>query len=174
MEERNDVGTVHPNELDSAAKELVFDSAAEELVLDSAPEELVFDSAAEELVLDSAPQELVLDSAAEELVLDAASDSAAEELVFEESTIQPSESDSFSRPVEYNTVVFTPEMIIPVQYDPSNFKPIIIDDVQVPESLIRLASYSPSFAPTPTKHQPPDGNKLHEDLMEYKRVLSSQ
>ena len=62
-------------------------------------------------------------------------------------------------------------MIKPIQYDPSNFKPILIDEVQVPESLIQLASLSPSFSPTPTKYQPPDGNQLHNNLMEFKRVL---
>ena len=84
-------------------------------------------------------------------------------------------SSNFSpsgRPLEYNTMVFTPEMIRPVPYDPSQFKPICIDGVQVPENLIKLASLSPSFSPTPSMFQPPNGQTLHEDLTEYKRVFS--
>ena len=37
---------------------------------------------------------------------------------------------------------------------------------------MKLASLSPSFSPTPNKSQPPDGNILHAELMEFKRVLS--
>jgi len=69
-------------------------------------------------------------------------------------------------------MVFTPQMITPVHYDEDNFPPICIDGVSVPESLIKLASLSPSFSPTPTQFQPPDGHVLHEELIEYKRVLS--
>ena len=76
------------------------------------------------------------------------------------------------RPMESNTFVFTPEMINPIPYEPSNFFPICIDDVEVPQSLLELAALSPSFSPTPTRFQPPDGNLLHEDLLEFKRVLS--
>ena len=79
-----------------------------------------------------------------------------------------------SRPLESNTVVFTPQMITPVPYDNANFAPICIDGVSVPDSLLKLASYSPSFAPTPTKYQPPDGNVLHDEMMEMVRgVLKS-
>ena len=73
---------------------------------------------------------------------------------------------------ESNSLVFTPQMIVPVPYDPVNFAPICIDDVSVSASLIQLASLSPSFSPTPSKFQPPDGHFLHEDLMEFHRVLS--
>ena len=76
------------------------------------------------------------------------------------------------RPCEYNTIVFTADMIKPVFYNADNFKPICIDNVSVPQELLDLASLSPSFSPTPTFAQPPDGNILHKDLMEYKRVLS--
>ena len=76
------------------------------------------------------------------------------------------------RPVEFNRLVFSPQMIKPVYYDPASFKPICIDGVQVPESLIELASLSPSFCPSPTVFQPPNGQLLHEHLVEFKRVFS--
>ena len=63
-------------------------------------------------------------------------------------------------------------MISPVTYDPVNFQPICIDNVQVPESVFKLASLSPSFSPTPSRFHPPDGNELNENLMEFKRILS--
>ena len=88
-----------------------------------------------------------------------------------ETTAGPS---TIGRPKEFNTMVFTPDLITPVYYDASNFKPICIDNVVVPEELIELASFSPSFCPTPTNLQPPDGNILHEDLLEYKKSLSWQ
>ena len=47
-----------------------------------------------------------------------------------------------------------------------------MSQVQVPASVIRLASLSPSFCPTPSKSQPPDGNNLHAELMEFKRILA--
>ena len=68
------------------------------------------------------------------------------------------------RPCEYNTIVFTADMIKPVFYNADNFKPICIDNVSVPQQLLDLASLSPSFSPTPTFA---DGNILHKDLMEY-------
>ena len=76
------------------------------------------------------------------------------------------------RPLEFNKLVFSPLSINPVPYDPVNFQPICIDNVIVPSTLFNLASLSPSFSPTPTKCQPPDGNVLHAELMEFKRVLS--
>ena len=54
----------------------------------------------------------------------------------------------------------------------TNFQPLCIDDVQVTHSVFDLAYLSPSFSPTPTKTQPPDGNILHEELMEFRRVLA--
>ena len=69
-------------------------------------------------------------------------------------------------------MVFTPHMIVPVEYDPTNFSPLCIDGVSVPEVLFSLASLSPSFSPTPTRYQPPDGQVLHDEMLEYKRVLS--
>ena len=63
-------------------------------------------------------------------------------------------------------------MIDPTPYDPTNFQPVCIDDVQVPSSVLQLASLSPSFCPTPNKSQPPDGNILHSELMEFKRILA--
>ena len=87
-------------------------------------------------------------------------------------TVVQTTQDSSLRIKEYNNITFTPEMIHPVFYDPANFQPICIDDVSVPQELFQLASLSPSFSPTPTNLQPPDGNKLHDQLMEYKRVLS--
>ena len=63
-------------------------------------------------------------------------------------------------------------MITPTPYDPKNFQPICIDGVKVPPSVLSLASLSPSFCPTPSKSNPPDGNILHCELMEFKRVLS--
>ena len=86
-------------------------------------------------------------------------------------TVDSQEQNEVSRPLECNVTVFTPEMITPVYYDPANFAPICIDGVAVPESLLELASFSPSFSPTPQQFQPPDGNVLHEELMEYHRVL---
>jgi hypothetical protein len=49
-------------------------------------------------------------------------------------------------------------MISPKPYDPSNFCPISIDGVQVPESVL--------------KDQSPDGNVLRAELMEFRRVLA--
>ena len=63
-------------------------------------------------------------------------------------------------------------MTVPTYYDPSNFQPICIEGVTVPEALYEMSSLSPSFSPTPTNLQPPDDNHLHEDLVEYKRTFS--
>jgi hypothetical protein len=63
-------------------------------------------------------------------------------------------------------------MITPINYAETNFQPLCIDDVQVTPSVFDLASLSPSFSPTPTKTQPPDGIILHAELMEFRRVLA--
>ena len=68
------------------------------------------------------------------------------------------------RPEEFNTIHFAPDMINPILYDPENFKSICVDGVSVPMDIEDLASFSPSFSPTPTKRQPPDGNLLHAEL----------
>ena len=72
----------------------------------------------------------------------------------------PSSMDNIlhsQRPLKSDVLVFTP-MISPTPYEPSNFKPICIVGVQVPDCVMKLASISPS---TPNKSQPPDGNILH-------------
>ena len=50
-------------------------------------------------------------------------------------------------------IMFTPDMIFPIPYDEENFKPISIDDVTVPEDIIELCAFSPSFSPTPHVRQ---------------------
>ena len=77
-----------------------------------------------------------------------------------------------TRPIAFNKMVFTPDLNNPVPYDPVNFQPICIDGVTIPASLQELSALSPSFSPTPTNLQPPDGNILHQNLMEFKKTLS--
>ena len=100
------------------------------------------------------------------------------------SSFQMEESDSFElppvgsqmvvsspqpEPSTSSKIFFTPDMITPIPYDPENFKPICIDEVNVPESLMQLCSYSPSFSPTPPKTCPPEGYNLHQALVAFKK-----
>ena len=63
-------------------------------------------------------------------------------------------------------------MIKPKYFNHENCNPICIDGVTVPVEIKNLAALSPSFPPTPTKRQPPDGNILHAELMKLKRSLA--
>ena len=63
-------------------------------------------------------------------------------------------------------------MIKPKYFNHENFNPICIDGVTVQVEIKNLAALSPSFPPTPTKRQPPDGNILHAQLMKFKRSLA--
>jgi hypothetical protein len=54
------------------------------------------------------------------------------------------------------------------------YKPLILDDAQVPETVINLLSKGPFFSPTPL--DPLDLAELEEDLLDpqnFKRFLSN-
>ena len=42
----------------------------------------------------------------------------------------------------------------------------------VPAEIVKLASLSPSFSPTPPVYRPPDGFKLHQELSKFKKSLA--
>ena len=76
----------------------------------------------------------------------------------------PKEDSSNPKPSHIST---SPITVIP--YSTDNFKPLVLHDANVSNSIISLLSKGPTFSPTPL--DPPDLSSLEEDILDWRERI---